>query len=248
MLTPRQISLKDIFINSLWSLWAWIIWSIVILFLVFLISWVVDIPAGFDSMRIWANTNAIFPIILSVIALIWTILTVFITYYIITLTDPEKYKRNLVIYGQIAFYSIMVYIFITPVYIVMGLENYNNIIYIFLFHILILSFWVSIIIEILNNYTYILVWVYWSFIGLFGSIILTLFIYNSFPWGYAKLISLVILLPVINFLQTFFKQLFEFIYFHYYRITWMDNIWDIFRTIENEEKEKQREEEEKNMI
>jgi len=48
--------------------------------------------------------------------------------------------------------------------------------------------------------------------------------------------------------MTFFKQLFELLYFYYYKYTTLDSLWDIFRTIEIEEKEKQREEEEKNML
>jgi hypothetical protein len=166
----------------------------------------------------------------------------------LNVTSPEKYKKNVVIVGQIAFFAVLVYFFIAPIYIFEWLKDYDNIMYIFLFHVLILSFWTSIIIEILNNYRYVLLWLYWSFIGLFFSAIITLFVFTSFSWGYAKLILLVILLPVINFLMTFFKQTFELIYFHYNRYTNLDQLWDIFHTIENEEKELLREEEQKNSI
>ncbi len=245
---PRQITFRDIFINSFWALGAWIIWSIIILFLVFLTSWLINIPAGFDSMRMWAQTTPIFPIFLSIIALIWTFFTMFLTYFIFTLTDPEKYKRNIIIYGQMAFFTVLVYVFFAPVYIFEWLKNYEFIIYIFLVHILILSFWINLISEILNNYRYILIWVYSSFVWLFLSTIIALSVFSFFPDWYAKLVSLVILLPIINFLMTFFKQLFELLYFYYYKYTALDSIWDIFRTIELEEKEKLREEEEKNML
>ncbi len=245
---PNKISFRDVIINSLWSFWAWIIWSIIILFLVFATSGLIDIPAWFDSMRMWSNTNTIFPIFLSVIALIWTFATMFLTYFILSLTDPDKYKKNIIIYGQLAFFTILVYFFITPVYIFEWLKNYEFIIYIFLAHVLILSFWISLLSEILNSYTYVLTWIYGSFIWLFSSSIIALSIFTFFPSWYAKLISLVILLPIINFLMTFFKQLFELLYFYYYKYTTLDSLWDIFRTIELEEKEKQREEEEKNMV
>ncbi len=248
MISPQKITFKEIIINSIGSFSAWIIGSIVILAMVFLFSWFVDVPAWFDSMKVWAKTTAIFPIFLSIIALIWTFITMFLTYFILTLTQGEKYKKNIVIYGQIAFFTILVYIFIAPVYIFEGLKNYEFIIYIFLFHIIFLAFWISLIIEVLNNYSYILIGIYGSFIGLFTSFIIALSIFSFFPTWYAKLISLVVLLPVINFFMTFFKQLFEFAYFYYYKYTALDPIWDIFRSIENEEKEKLREEEEKNMI
>jgi len=248
MIGPQKITFKEIIINSIGSFSAWIIGSIIILVMVFLFSGLVDVPAGFDSMRVGAKTTAIFPIFLSVIALVWTFITMFLTYFILTLTQWEKYKKNIVIYWQLAFFTILVYVFIAPVYVFEGLKNYEFIIYIFLFHILILAFWISLIIEVLNNYSYILTWIYWSFIGLFTSSIIALSIFSFFPDWYAKLISLVILLPVINFFMTFFKQLFEFAYFYYYKYTALDPIWDIFRTIENEEIEKLKEEEEKNMI
>jgi hypothetical protein len=41
----------------------------------------------------------------------------FLTYFILNLTNPEKYKKSLVIYGQIAFFTVLVYLFVTPVYI-----------------------------------------------------------------------------------------------------------------------------------
>ena len=93
-----------------------------------------------------------------------------------------------------------------------------------------------------------LISVYWSFVGLFFSIIITSLIFSSFDSGNAKLISLIFLLPLINLSQVLFKWLFDFSYFHYNRLTNQDQIWDIFYQIEMEEKEALREEEEKNSI
>ena len=52
------------------------------------------------------------------------------------------------------FFSFLTYICITPVYIYIGMQNYEHIMTIFLFHITILTFGTSIILEILNNYRY----------------------------------------------------------------------------------------------
>lgn len=62
------------------------------------------------------------------------------------------------------------------------------------------------------------------------------------------MIGLLLLLPLINFLTTFLKQLFEFIYYHYTIFTNNDPLSDIFYQIEVEENEALREEEEKNSI
>ena len=240
---PKKLNFSDIFINSLWSFIAWIIWSIIIVIITFFAWNIIDVPWTFKQTEIWANTNSIFPLFLSIITFIWTNVSTFLTYFLLSMTSPEKYKRNIIILRQIAFFSILIYAFITPIYIYTWLQNYENIIFVFLVHILILAFWTSIILELLNNYRYILTWFYWSFVSLFFSGMIAILFFSSFSEWYAKLIILVLLLPIINFSSTFFKQIFEFLYFYYNKYTNLDQLWDIFYQIENEEKETLREEE-----
>ena len=247
-LWPKQIKFNDILINSLWALIAWAIWSIIIVIITFAISSIVSVTGEFSKASTWIPTSAFFPLVLSVITLIWTTTTVFLTYFILNLTDSERYKKNIIILWQITFFAVTTYIFVTPAYVYAGLTDINYIMYIFLFHSTIVIFWTSILLEILNNYRYILTWIYWSFIWLFVSIIFTILIFSFFDNWTARLVALVVLLPLINFLVTFFKQVFEYIYFVYFRYTNQDNLWDIFYQIELEEKELVKEEEEKNSI
>jgi hypothetical protein len=164
------------------------------------------------------------------------------------MTSNEKYKKNVVISWQLAFFAFILYVFITPVYIYAGLIDYDYIMYVFLAHTLLVIFWTSLILELLNNYRHILIWLYWSFIWLFVSLTITTVIFTSLETGTARLISLVLLLAIINFTITFFKQLFELAYYHYYKYTNLDQLGDIFYQIEMEENEKLRVEEEKNTI
>ncbi len=245
---PKKQNISDIMISSLWSLLSGIIWSIIIVVITFLLSNSLDIVSTFQSSNIWIKTSSIFPLVLSIITLLWTTITSFLTYLILNMTAPEKYKKNIVIFWQLAFFQLLTYIFITPVYIYTGVMNYDNIMIVYLFHILTIVFWTSIILEILNNYRYILIWIYWSFIWLFLSTIFTISLFTSFTWWYAKHIILVVLLPLTNFITILFKQLFEFLYYIYFKYTSLDQLWDIFYQIELEEKEQLREEEEKNTI
>ena len=245
---PKKIDFQDILINSLWSLIAWIIWWTIILIITFLLWDSVNIPWTFANAQIWLETSTIFPLILSIITLIWTTITIYLTYKLLTITSEERYKKNIVVSWQIAFFALFTYFFITPVYIYSGLINYDYIMYVFLAHTIIVMFGTNIILELLNNYRHILIWVYWSFIGLFVSMILTVLIFSSFSSWSAKLIILVLLIPIINFSITFFKELFELTYYYYYKYTNQDQLGDIFYQIEMEEKEILREEEEKNSI
>lgn len=245
---PRKQKIWDITINSLWSLLAWLVWSIIIIIISFVLSDSMNIVSTFEKAKVWIKTSSIFPLVLSIITLFWTTVTSFLSYKIITLTSPENYKNNIVILWQIAFFQILTYIFLTPIYIYTWLISYDNIMLVYIFHVMVTIFGTSIILEILNNYRYILIWIYGSFIGLFASSVFTIIIFNSFSSWYAKLLSLVLLIPVINFSTTFFKQIFELAYYNFYKLTSQDKLWDIFYQIELEEKEALREEEEKNSI
>lgn len=245
---PKEITFSEIWINSLGSFIAGLIWSILIVVITFMLGDIINVAADLKNSWNWFETNAIFPLALSFVTLIGTTVTVILTYIMLNLTNSERYKRNIVIFSQIAFFIVLSYIFFAPVYVYVWLENYNNTLYIFLIHVLTLSFWTSLILEILNNYRYILTGFYGSFIALFITSIISFSIFLSFDSWTAKLIALTLLLPLINFLITFFKQLFEFMYFHYYKYTNNDGLWDIFYQIEMEEKEALLEEEEKNSI
>ena len=244
----NKTNFQDILVNALWSLIAWIAWSIIILSIAFFLSNSVSITDTFNEARIWLKTSSIFPLILSIITLIWTTISMFLTYFILNLTDSERYKKNIVILWQITFFTFITYLFITPMYIYIWMQDYDNIMIVYLFHVIILTFWTHIILEALNNYRHILIWIYWSFVWLFLSIIITILIFSSFSTWFAKLISLLVLLPIINFSLTFFKQLFELIYFYYNKYSNQDPLWDIFYQIEMEEKELLKLEEEKNSI
>ncbi len=246
---PEKIEIRDLGIISLWAFVSAIIWSIILLILIFSISSFMNVWSAFSVARTWAwEQSAIFPLTLSVITFLSTSLTVFVNYFFLNFAAPERYKKNIVIFGQIAFFTFLTYLFVLPVYIYVGLIDYDYIMITFLFHTTIVIFGTSLILEILNNYRYVLVSVYWCFVWIFFSMIITGLIFSSFESGNAKLISLLFLMPIINLSQVFFKGLFDFWYFHYNRLTNQDQIGDIFYQIENEEKEKLAEEEEKNSI
>ena len=119
---------------------------------------------------------------------------------------------------------------------------------VFILHSIILTFGTSIIIEVLSNYRYILTGIYGSFVGIFITGILTMTLFSSFSSGYAKLLSLLVILPLVNTCMILWKQLFEFAYYYYNQYTNLDQLGDIFYQIELEEKELLKEEEEKNAL
>lgn len=246
---PRKIEFKEILINSIWSFIAWIIGSIIMIAIIFIIMNYFNVVGEYEKASVEkSQITSFFPIVVSFVTLIWASITMFLTNIMLRVTNPENYKKNIIITWQIAFFNVFLFFFIAPIYIIKWLESYDNIIYIFIIHLFILVLATSIIIEVLNNYRHVLLWIYWSFVWLFFSIIFVLIVFAFLSTWTAKLLSLLILLPFINMFMTFFKQIFEFLYFHYNRYSSLDPLWDIFYKIELEEKEKLREEEEKNIL
>jgi hypothetical protein len=245
---PQKITIQDIALNSLWAMIAGFIGSILILIIVFTTSSIISIPGTFEQASLWGSTNSMFPFVLSFVTFIATMVTLVLSSIFLNMTSPERYKKNITSYGQLAFFGILTYLCMTPIYIYMGLSDYENIMVVFIIHCMMLTFGASLILEILNNYRYILIGFYGSFIGLFFTSVLTLMLFSSMESGYVKLLSMLIMLPLINTTLVFFKWLFELTYFHYNRITNLDGLGDIFYQIQQEEKEKLREEEEKNNI
>ncbi len=240
--------LTDIWIHTLWALIAGFIWSIVIVLIVFITSSIINIPGTFEQARLGWDTNALFPFILSFITFIASSLSHFLGIKILSLTNPEKYSTNIASYGQFAFFWILCYICMTPVYVYMWLQNYELIMMVFIIHVLTLSFGISLLLEICNSYQHVLVGIYGSFVGLFFAGVITIGIFSSFESWYAKLLSLLIMLPLIQSCLTLVKWCFEWWYYQYYLFTNTDGLWDILYRIEQEAKQQEKEEEMKNNL
>ncbi|MDD5770296.1 MAG: hypothetical protein PHE25_04950 [Candidatus Gracilibacteria bacterium] len=233
---PRNIKLIDVLINSAGAFISGIIGSILLLFIIFFVSGIIDVPGNIGQLNIGTGANnPLFPFILSFITFFISIIVSIVTYYFLTLTDPIKYKRTNIHLSQISFFSILTYIFFLPIYMYAGILSYDNLMVVFIIHILLLSFGINILLETLNNYRYIILGFYACFVGLLISGVINLVIFYSFSTGYAKLLSLLLILPLINGLTVFFKGLFEVIYYKYFSLTGMDQLGDIFKQIEEEE-------------
>lgn len=232
---PRKVNFWDIMISSAWTFISGLIWSILIIIIVFFLSNMLNLEENFSSKIITSWRTPLFPFILSFITFIVSSIVCVINYNFLALTDPDKYKKTMVSFWNILFFSILVYVFLAPGYMYVWTIDYNYLVYVFIIHILILSFWQTLILEILNNYRYVLLGLYSSFIGFFVTSLISIFIFSLFNEWFAKLISLLILLPLINGLTILFKWIFEMVYYAYFKFSWNDNLWDVFKQIQAEE-------------
>lgn len=245
---PRKVKIQDVLSSSLGALLSWIIASGIMLIFIYIFSGIIDIFSNFERIASGINVNKAFSVILLIIAFLGTTSSIFITYFFFHIIDPEKYKKNIIHFFQLSFFIIIIFLLFSPLYIYIWLYYTENLMIVFIFHIITLVFWFNILLDILNSYRYVLIGLYGSFIWMILSSYMWFYIFYSFDSTNSKLIILLLLLPFINSLTVFLKYIFEMFYYNYYKYTWNDQLWDIFYQIEQEEKEKLKLAEEKNML
>ena len=233
---PRRVDLVRTIINALWIFAAGFLGSLIVMAFLFMLS-----SAFWFNFEWWTWTPGfkegfLFPFLLSLIVFLSTTITMLFTYYVLTITHSNNYKQNMITFFHIIFSSILIYIFIIPIYLNIWSTYYENILLVFLLHIVITSLLFSIILELLNNYTHLILWIYssflWTIITIFVIILLGL--PDNSKWRFYLIIFLV---PVINVLNYISKQFIEFIYYSYFKFTWNDPIGNVFYQIEKEEQE-----------
>lgn len=232
---PPHLSGSDIFLLSVAAFVAGLIGSVFLLVTIFPLSGILQIQEHFhQTFPGNQESSSLFPILLSFISFLATLIVSVVTYLFFHIVDNNRYKKTSIHFGNIAFLSLIVYILFAPIYIWSGMVNYENILIVFILHVLLLGFWNALVLELLNNYRHILVWLYASFSWLILSGLIVFSIFFYFESGFAKLLSLLLLLPLSNFLGTFCKGCFEYLYLKYYKFTGHDQLWDIFYQIEQE--------------
>lgn len=241
MFWPKKIKWSQIWAFSLSSFVSWLIGSIFLFIFIFFLWWILS---GDNSTN---TSSSIFPLALSFVWFITSIFSSILNYLFMTKID-EKYKKTVLHFWHIWFLGVLLYIFLAPLYVWIWIKNINNVMYIFILHMILSSFWQILLAELLNNYRYVFVWFYGSFVWMLFSFIISLFLFSIFPFWYAKLIALVVIFPISYFLNTFFKTIFEMIYYKYFEITWNDQLGDVFRQIEIEEQEQLKESTDESLI
>ena len=159
--TPHNIKISDIAIFTLWAFVAGVVWSVFLLIIVFVFSPVLEVQQHFQNTLVPVqNQSSFFPMIMSFFSFIASLIVAVSTYVFFCMSDPEKYKRTILHFSNICLFCLILYICMAPVYIFGGGWNYESILIIFVIHILLLFFGISFLLELLNNYRYILVWFY----------------------------------------------------------------------------------------
>jgi hypothetical protein len=188
----------------------------------------------FVGMTQVAGTG-VYPYLLSLVAFFSIVLTVSTYFVFMRMLFPDKYRGAGLGFGQILLFCIFSYACVTPLYIAVGIMAPEQILTVFAIHVTLAVFGSSLVLEIVSNYRYVLLGVYGSFFGLFGSVVLTAAYFFGAQESARAIYSLLALPVVIAGIMTFVRLLFEAIYSFLYRQVGIDPLGDIFERIEQEE-------------
>ncbi|MFA5917539.1 MAG: hypothetical protein WC850_04900 [Candidatus Gracilibacteria bacterium] len=233
---PRRVDLVRTIINALGIFAAGFLGSLIVMAFLFMLSSAFGFNFEGGAGTPGFKEGFLFPFLLSLIVFLATTITMLFTYYVLTVTHSNNYKKNISTFFHIILSSILVYIVIIPIYLNIGSTHYENILMVFLFHVIITSLLFSIILELLNNYTHLILGIYSSFLGTIITIFFIILL--GLPDNSkGKFYIIIFLVPVINGLIYLSKQFIEFIYYSYFNFTGNDPIGNVFYQIEKEEQE-----------
>lgn len=227
VLWPPRIDIASVGISALSSFIAGSVGGIFALLCTF----------GFLS-TIQTSSPAILPYVLSLVALVAILLTMYTQAYFSWLIFPEKYTRRAQETAQIFGFNLLMYILFTPLYVYVGGERSDLLMMAFCIHVLTSTLGSVLIMEIIAQYRYSLLALYSSFIGFFFASFATFMLFSGTEISKKILFSLSSILILSIFAQTVFRTLFEFLYYKLYTTTGMDVLGNIFSEIQSDEMSK----------
>ena len=140
LLGPPKTDIASVGLSILASLVSGFLGGLFILVCTFLFLGAAKLQAG-----------GIFPYVLSLVGLIAILISRYLILFLSRAIFPNKYRGDgMTIFAQTFAFSIILYIFITPLYVYIGHANADRIALVFALHILLNGFGVSLISEILS--------------------------------------------------------------------------------------------------
>ncbi len=138
--------------------------------------------------------GSVFVFIVMIMVFLSTLFGNVIATFLISLTEREKYKRRSTAISQIAIMSIIVVIFMLPVYFITATIDVQMVVYAVALHMILTVLTSSLTLEIVSNYRY-------SLVGLYG-VTLAIIVSSAVLFVFAKVVEniailLFVALPII---------------------------------------------------
>ncbi len=178
----------------------------------------------------------VFPYILSLVAFVGILISLYTLLYLQRQIFPDKYPSSSTQVTQTFLFSLILYLVLTPLYVYMAGIKTDALIVTFTIHALLAILGTTLIVEILSQYRYSLLSIYASFIGFSIATFLAVVFHMNSTLSESLLYALSGILIVGFTSITFVRVSFEFLYSYLYQISGQDILGNVFAEIEADEK------------
>ena len=200
--------------------WLWLVTWIFISFLVFIILvlvwWIID--EAISSSILWSwQINPLLPLILMIIAFLWTFIWSIILAWIYNLIFTDKYYDMWRMFSLVLFANIIMFVLFLWLYVLFA-WSIQSLFFVLAFHIIFTIFLSFALIEISTNPNYSAVHILWAAIWLIIAVLLFWVFYqvlDTTAWRSAHI--LLAIPPVLWYaMLPFWHWLWEKIYYKFY--------------------------------
>jgi hypothetical protein len=216
-LEPANPSRRQVFMKTLLWLMVWIFIAFIVFITLILVWWVLETALA-SRLTGAAWTNPLLPLILLVIAFLWTFIGSIILAWIYNLIFTEKYYDMNKMFSLTLFANIIIFLFFIGLYLLFA-WNVEALFFVLAFHIIFTVFCSISLIEFSTNPNYSAVHMLWTAIWLVCAIVIFAIWYKIIDlnewWSAIKIF--LSLPPVLAYcLIPFWHGLREKIYFKFY--------------------------------
>ena len=218
---------------------VWVGMSVISGLILSIVSWVIIILAAWLSIGKFSLESGVSPILLAMIAFFGLTIGNLLYYLLLSKIFPDIYTRGRTAFSQVAIMSLILYIFLAPVYLILtNLYPEPSVVLIpFAMHVLINTLTLQLVIWLTAQYRYALLTLYGSIMSFLVTAMIMALAYISLSNSSN---ALFLLLGLVIIAQTFWSLISNGMFFAYYQmymVTGYDPIGSVFSRIELEEKD-----------
>lgn len=207
-------------------------------FIVSVVSGVTILLVSYLSIGRFSLDSGISPILLAMITFFGLSIGNFLYAYLLSKVYPDIYTRSRTALSQIVIMSILLYIFLAPVYLIITNISLDSsaVLIAFALHVILNTFCFQLVIGLTAQYRYALLTLYSSVVSLLITLIITALAYMSLSTSSNAIFLLLGLVIIAQTSGALVSNLVHLAYYSMYQATGYDPIGSVFERIEQEEK------------
>lgn len=218
---PFDPSRSSVMLRALLWLVTWILISVLIFIILLLVWWVIE-EAMSNQILGWGTINPLLPLILIIVAFLWTFIGSIIISGIYNLLFWDKYYDMAKMFSLVLFANIIMFILFLWLYVLFA-WGITSLFFVLAFHVMFTVFLSFALIEMSTNPNYSAVHLIWAAVGLIVWIVCFWIVYRILDTGEGNSAHILLAIPpvLIYTMLPFCHWIWEKIYHKFYS-NWMN--------------------------